>query len=160
MLLHLETDDSIMVASLPGLRPKDLGRKAFESRKHRRHKGEPVTSQWVCLDVTDCDSSHFRAFGLFVGQRAVRSSTGGQTSAFIVARDVRKSLLKVEAEVTGHKAEARLRGCSDVRNILHIPGKLLAHHVLVQPAVPRLAFSFGRRRRQCCRRGTSGEPEC
>ena len=33
MVLHLGTGDTIMTANLPGLRSKDLARKAFETRK-------------------------------------------------------------------------------------------------------------------------------
>ena len=38
---------------------KDLRRKAFEQRKHER-----LEKYWFCLDIAECDSSHFRDFAL------------------------------------------------------------------------------------------------
>ena len=64
LIVHLGVDDTI----LPCLTPRDLARKAFESRRRRERQGTPITSRWLLLDVVECDSTHFLAFGHFMAK--------------------------------------------------------------------------------------------
>eukprot|EP00971_Amphidinium_carterae_P030926 608529-Amphidinium_carterae.1 len=50
--LHMSTT----IANLPGLQPKDFSRSAFDPIR----ASGVATVTWLCIDLIECDSSHFR----------------------------------------------------------------------------------------------------
>ena len=52
--------------NLPGLRAMDYSRVAFGPRRKRQRTGDTTPHKWLCADLEECDSSHFRGVDLFI----------------------------------------------------------------------------------------------